>query len=199
MFRHHEWRGRPIFRTPGSRHPQPQCQDGQRAEQLPKTKGLPEKPAETNSQTDPPTIFVRKLAHRPSVVTPPAIWCDRASKQRPEATSQVAQKRIKSQAKSGQSCCGQAACATERASLAACGRPAFATGLEDRRTSQKHTSAFLRFRIKMVEESWLRNGLEIWPTRQAAHSNLERAHFSATNRGQKKGLNSGPRFCKKTR
>jgi hypothetical protein len=40
----------------------------------------------------------------------------------------------------------------------------------------------------MVEESWLRNGLEIWPTRQAAHSNLERAHFSATKSWPKIGL-----------
>ena len=126
-----------------------------------KTKGLPENLRKPNRKLTHRPRFVRKLARRPCVVIPPAIWCDRASKQRPQATSQVAQKRIKSQAKSGQSCCGQAACATERASLAACGRPAFATGLEDRRTSQKHTSAFHRFRIKMVEESvaekWARN------------------------------------------
>ncbi len=42
-----------------------------------------------NSQTDPPTPFFRKLAHRPSVVISPAIWCDRASRQRPQAASDV--------------------------------------------------------------------------------------------------------------
>ena len=79
---------------------------------------------------------------RPQIVIPPAIRCERASKQRPQAMPQVAQKRIKSQAKRGQSCCDQAACTTERASLAGCGRAAFATGLNDRRASpKKHLGA----------------------------------------------------------
>ena len=109
---------------------------------------------------------------RPQVVIPPAIRCERTSKQRPQAMPQVAQQRIESQAQREQSCCDQAACTTERASLAGCGRAAFATGLNGRRASQKNTPAPQIFRVQMVEDSWPQNGLIIWPTRRAAPSKL---------------------------